>query len=113
MKILSKTYYGEDLCDVERDVSESLESASGIPGDEHGFPVGEFLVDITWSECGNRPAPELPEGVTRKDRAGVIDYALTGTGVNRVTVLKNRSLENIQLHIDCLTYEKHLRENED
>jgi len=52
--LLNKTYSGEELSDVDRDVSEAFDGdltpdANDIPVDEHGFATGVFSVRITWS----------------------------------------------------------------
>jgi len=50
--IFFKEYSGEELCDVDRDVSEAFddfnESMIGIPTDEYNFIKGKFRVEITW-----------------------------------------------------------------
>ena len=55
MEILSKTYDGESMCDIDRDVSECFDhhfnpDVVKIPVDKHGFPKGAFKVVITWEE---------------------------------------------------------------
>ena len=54
IKIFEKSYDGESLCDLERDVVESLSdqfntTICDIPVDDWGFPRGEFKVTIEWS----------------------------------------------------------------
>ncbi|MEG0063076.1 MAG: hypothetical protein RR740_00585 [Pseudomonas sp.] len=51
--IFKKEYGGEDINDLERDVSEALDSrynpsAERITQDEHGFVEGKLVVTITW-----------------------------------------------------------------
>ena len=51
--LLKKTYCGESLCDVDRDVSEVFDpdftpQAANIPRDEHGFSKGSFIVTVEW-----------------------------------------------------------------
>lgn len=53
MELFKKTYNGESIVDVGRDVSEAFDSdynapAALIPQDEHGFQQGEFIVTIEW-----------------------------------------------------------------
>lgn len=53
MIILEKTYYGESIVDLERDVSEMFNeefdpTVATIPKDEHGFHKGEFKVTVEW-----------------------------------------------------------------
>lgn len=53
VSVLRKTYDGESLYDLERDVSEALRSTynkvwDSIPSDEHGIPLGDFHVSIVW-----------------------------------------------------------------
>jgi len=53
MLVFDKTYDGESLCDLERDVVESLDSrynpiVDQIPQDKHGISKGVFKVTITW-----------------------------------------------------------------
>jgi len=52
--IFKKTYDGESLYDLGRDVSEAFDekynpNMNGISQDEHGFMEGEFTVTIIWS----------------------------------------------------------------
>jgi len=51
--LIEKDYCSEELCDLDRDVSECLDplftpGAKHIPVDEHGFHPGVFKVSITW-----------------------------------------------------------------
>jgi len=50
--LLNKTYYAEDICDIDRDVSECYEDE--IPGasydEEAGWPKGKFVVTVTYIE---------------------------------------------------------------
>ena len=53
--IFEKTYDGESIVDLDRDVSEAIMEDYNpmvelIPKDEHGFQQGSFKVTITWSE---------------------------------------------------------------
>lgn len=53
--IFSKTYDGNSLCDLGRDVEEAWEgeyneAVRAIPVDEFGFPTGQFVLTIVWSE---------------------------------------------------------------
>ena len=53
MILFKKEYSAEELCDLERDVSESLDGdynaiAHTIPTDEYGFQRGRFKVLIEW-----------------------------------------------------------------
>lgn len=55
MEIFSKEYDGESIVDAERDFSEAFDErfnpiVNNIPKDRHGFQVGTFTVQITWSE---------------------------------------------------------------
>lgn len=48
-----KSYDGESLYDLTRDVSEAIdadfnEEINKIPVDEHGIQKGTFVVSITW-----------------------------------------------------------------
>lgn len=45
--LLSKTYDGESIVDVGRDVHEAIDDAE-VPVDEDGFPLGKYRVTITW-----------------------------------------------------------------
>lgn len=52
--VFHKEYDGESICDVERDVLESLSETynpmiSEIPVDENFIPQGKFIVTIQWS----------------------------------------------------------------
>lgn len=54
MIIFEKQYDGESLCDLGRDIAESVdetynEIVKEIPSDEHGFQLGTFRVTVTWS----------------------------------------------------------------
>lgn len=51
--IFTKTYDGESIVDMGRDVHEAFdprfnEAAKQITQDEHGFQTGQFVVSITW-----------------------------------------------------------------
>jgi len=53
--LLSKSYDGESIVDVSRDVHEAFFSdftpaMATIPQDEHGFSRGTFRVTVEWSE---------------------------------------------------------------
>lgn len=53
MIILNKVYHGEDLCDLDRDISEMFNeefdpTIATIPKDEHGFMKGAFKVQVEW-----------------------------------------------------------------
>lgn len=48
-QLLNKTYSGESIVDVERDVYEALADDS-IPQDEYGFAKGQYRVVITFEE---------------------------------------------------------------
>ena len=55
MIVFEKEYDGESLYDLDRDIAESLDEAYNeivkeIPTDEHGFQLGTFKVQISWSE---------------------------------------------------------------
>lgn len=55
--LLDKSYDGESIVDVQRDVLESFDArfvpaAAIIPVDEHGFQKGTFKVRIEWSPEG-------------------------------------------------------------
>lgn len=52
--IFEKDYDGECLCDLERDIVESLSDQYNpimckVPCDDWGFPKGTFKVTIEWS----------------------------------------------------------------
>ena len=47
--LLDRAYGAEELCDIERDVLESLECCCGEP-DEHGFVKGSFKVTVEYTE---------------------------------------------------------------
>lgn len=52
-EIFKKAYSGDDLNDLERDVSEALDTdynelADVITSDEHGFINGTIVVTMTW-----------------------------------------------------------------
>jgi len=54
MIVLDKTYDGESIIDMSRDVAESFESLynpcmNAIPVDEYGFMQGSFKLTITWT----------------------------------------------------------------
>lgn len=51
--ILDKTYYGESIVDIDRDISEMFNeeydpTIATIPRDEHGFMKGSFHVRVKW-----------------------------------------------------------------
>lgn len=53
MELFKKTYDGESIVDVGRDVFEAFDKdfnppAAAIPQDDHGFQQGEFVVTIEW-----------------------------------------------------------------
>lgn len=53
MIVFEKTYDGESIVDLYRDVSESIDAEfnpliSNIPVDKHGFQQGTFKVLIEW-----------------------------------------------------------------
>ena len=53
IKTFEKTYCSEELCDLDRDVSEAFTEVFNplmkeIPVDEHGFHQGSFKVTIEW-----------------------------------------------------------------
>lgn len=55
MIILNKVYYGEDIVDLDRDISEMFNeefdpTIATIPRDEHGFMKGSFKVTVEWIE---------------------------------------------------------------
>jgi hypothetical protein len=47
--VMSKTYSGESIIDVESDVSDSI-NYSNIPKDEYGFHRGTFEITILWMD---------------------------------------------------------------
>jgi hypothetical protein len=47
--ILCKNYCGEEIADVDRDVSECFDI---ITVDEHGFHKGEFKITVEWIADG-------------------------------------------------------------
>lgn len=54
MELFKKTYDGESIVDLFRDVSEAVSEPfnpklHSIPKDEFGFQQGEFIVTITWN----------------------------------------------------------------
>jgi hypothetical protein len=53
MFILNKTYSGESIVDLDRDISEMFDEEfdpriETIPRDEHGFMKGSFKVTVEW-----------------------------------------------------------------
>jgi len=55
VKIFEKEYDGESLYDLEHDVSECMCNdynplLKELPVDEWGFPKGNFVVTIVWTE---------------------------------------------------------------
>lgn len=53
LTVFEKTYDGESIVDLYRDVAESIDGSyndivNEIPQDKHGFQLGEFKVTITW-----------------------------------------------------------------
>jgi hypothetical protein len=51
--LLQKTYDGESIVDVSRDVDEAFDAdftpqVKDIPQDEHGFQKGTFKVTVEW-----------------------------------------------------------------
>jgi len=55
MIIFKKEYDDESLYDLDRDVSEAIDSdfnpkLEAISTDEHGFRLGKFTITIEWSE---------------------------------------------------------------
>lgn len=56
--LLDKSYDGEDIANVGRDVDEAIDEA-GIPLDEYGFADGQYRVVITFAATQpNCPAHE-------------------------------------------------------
>ncbi|WEM33208.1 hypothetical protein EJP02_147 [Escherichia phage EJP2] len=52
--IFSKEYDGEDLYDLNRDISEALDErfntlVGSIPTDENGIQEGKFIVTVKWT----------------------------------------------------------------
>lgn len=70
--IFHKVYTSEELCDLERDISEAFdpdfnpENIQPIEKDEHGFHKGSFKVSIVWrseDDCdctGFQHSPSCP-----------------------------------------------------
>jgi hypothetical protein len=55
MIVFKKTYDGESIYDLERDIAESIDERfndlmSDLPTDENGFTKGKFKVTIEWEE---------------------------------------------------------------
>lgn len=55
MIIFNKQYDGESICDVQRDIIEAFDSrfnplVKDIPQNEDGFPLGTFVVTVTYKE---------------------------------------------------------------
>ena len=55
LELFKKTYSGESLHDLDRDVSESLQEVfnplvAQVPSDIYGFQTGIFTVTITWKD---------------------------------------------------------------
>ena len=53
-EIFQKEYDGESICDIERDVLESLSAQynpimTEIPVDEYYIPKGKFIVAVVWT----------------------------------------------------------------
>lgn len=53
LTLFNKTYDGESIVDMYRDVTESIDSrynnlVDQIPQDKYGFQLGDFEVTITW-----------------------------------------------------------------
>lgn len=51
--VFRRRYGGDNICDIERDVSEAIADGynpivAEIPKDEHGFQQGTFEVLIVW-----------------------------------------------------------------
>lgn len=51
--LLDKTYDGESIYDLTRDVDEAIDESmtpelKNIPKDEYGFQQGKFVVSIVW-----------------------------------------------------------------
>lgn len=68
MELFKKTYDGESIVDVGRDVFEAFDKdfnppAAAIPQDDHGFQQGKFVVTIEWvpNACFSRE-PERSGG---------------------------------------------------
>lgn len=67
MKIFEKTYDGESIVDINRDVSEALQDdfnplMENIPSDDHGFAFGNFKVTIEWSPTEEFENEEIISG---------------------------------------------------
>jgi hypothetical protein len=45
--LLKKSYDGESIVDIERDVAEALENSS-IPQDQYGIQAGTFTITLEW-----------------------------------------------------------------
>lgn len=55
MIMFEKEYDGESICDVQRDIIEAFDSrfnphVKDIPQNEDGFPLGTFVVTVTYKE---------------------------------------------------------------
>lgn len=53
--VFEKSYDGESICDLSRDISEAFDerfnpAIAGIPEIEHGFHAGSFKVTIEWTK---------------------------------------------------------------
>lgn len=53
MVILEKTYDGESIVDIQRDIHEMFDEEfdpriETIPKDQHGFMKGSFAVTVVW-----------------------------------------------------------------
>lgn len=53
MELLNRTYDGEEMCDIDRDVNECFDhhfnpDVLKIPTIDGGFPAGRFRVVVTW-----------------------------------------------------------------
>ena len=73
MKLFEKDYSSEELCDLERDISECFDPAFNkkaalIPVDRYGFSSGTYKVTVEWFSDyhDNDPSkdPLLPEEFT-------------------------------------------------
>jgi hypothetical protein len=56
LKIFQKVYDGESIYDLDRDVTEALQThynpvMKSIPKDGDGFPKGNFTVTVAWESA--------------------------------------------------------------
>lgn len=56
--LFRKEYSGEEICDIDRDISEVFDARmtpaiDKVPVDEHGLHSGKFRISVVWCSEGD------------------------------------------------------------